>query len=211
VARSASLRLSRASYGRRLPGYAFQACDLVRAGSARLREPLVPGGHKRSRPVCHNRRSQGIQAKGLGRRNGAGPGSNPSSSAASRVQTAGPSGGIARKLARAWSLDLQARPAWRHADRLCHPAHSGVHHEWVRRVRELREGAGHSRLTPPAPAGAALRATTGGGRETTAASPRHRCRPRSMVRTRSARRRAQPVRGGRQWSSRSITNRSSAA
>jgi hypothetical protein len=40
---------------------------LVRAGSARLREPLVPGGHKRSRPVCHNRRSQGMQAEGQAR------------------------------------------------------------------------------------------------------------------------------------------------
>jgi hypothetical protein len=53
---------------------------LVRAGSARHREPLVLGGHERARPVCENHRPQGIHASDLGQRNKAGPGSNPTSS-----------------------------------------------------------------------------------------------------------------------------------
>jgi hypothetical protein len=52
---------------------------MVRSGSARHQTPLVPGGHERSRPANHNRRSQGIHRHDLGRRNGTGPGSSPSS------------------------------------------------------------------------------------------------------------------------------------
>ena len=41
-------------------GRAFKLVNLVRAGSAWHREPLVPGGHKRSRSANQNRRSRGI-------------------------------------------------------------------------------------------------------------------------------------------------------
>ena len=49
----------------------------VRGGSAQHREPLVLGGHERSRPACENRRSYSIQSSDLGRRSRMGPGSNP--------------------------------------------------------------------------------------------------------------------------------------
>jgi hypothetical protein len=40
----------------------------VRAGSVRRREPLVLGGHQRSRSASKNRRSQGVRRHDLGRR-----------------------------------------------------------------------------------------------------------------------------------------------
>src|SRR5829696_3313025 len=49
----------------------------VRAGSARHREPLVLGGHQRSRSASKNRRSQCIHRHDLGRRSSPALGSNP--------------------------------------------------------------------------------------------------------------------------------------
>jgi hypothetical protein len=51
---------------------------LVRAGSARQREPLVLAGRQRSRPADKNRSSHGLHRCGLGRPSRSGPGSNPS-------------------------------------------------------------------------------------------------------------------------------------
>jgi hypothetical protein len=53
----------------------------VRAESARHWEPLVLGGHERSRRAHKNRRSRGIHRYDLGRRNRTALGSNPTSSA----------------------------------------------------------------------------------------------------------------------------------
>ena len=53
---------------------------LVRAGSARHREPLVIGGRERSRPANQNRRSHGIHRHDLGRRSSLALGSDPTSS-----------------------------------------------------------------------------------------------------------------------------------
>jgi hypothetical protein len=53
---------------------------LVRAGSARHQKPLVVGGHERSRPACHNPRSQHIHSQDQGGRGIEAPGSNPTSS-----------------------------------------------------------------------------------------------------------------------------------
>jgi hypothetical protein len=50
---------------------------LVRAGSARHWEPLVLGGHERSRWVCKNRTSYGIYRSDLARERSMGPGSSP--------------------------------------------------------------------------------------------------------------------------------------
>jgi hypothetical protein len=51
----------------------------VRAGSARHPEPLVLGGHQRSRSASKNRRSQGVHRHDLGRRSSPALGSNPTS------------------------------------------------------------------------------------------------------------------------------------
>ena len=51
---------------------------LVRAGSARHQEPLVLGGHERSRPASSDRRSQAVRPYDLGRPSSAGQGSNRS-------------------------------------------------------------------------------------------------------------------------------------
>jgi hypothetical protein len=51
--------------------------ELVRAGSARHRQPLALGGHKRAQPVRRNRSSLGLHRYNLQRRNRVGPGSNP--------------------------------------------------------------------------------------------------------------------------------------
>jgi hypothetical protein len=51
---------------------------LVRAGSARHQEPLVPGGHERSTSANENRRSQVLHRLDLGRRSSPALGSNPS-------------------------------------------------------------------------------------------------------------------------------------
>jgi hypothetical protein len=50
---------------------------LVRAGSARHREPLVLGGHERSVSACEDRRSQTIHRHDLGRQSIIALGSNP--------------------------------------------------------------------------------------------------------------------------------------
>ena len=49
----------------------------VRARSVRHQEPLAHGGHKRSRPVCHNPRSQGIPTSDLVEWSGETAASNP--------------------------------------------------------------------------------------------------------------------------------------
>jgi hypothetical protein len=53
--------------------------SMVRAGSARHREPLVLGGHERSPSANQNRRSHGIHRHDLGRQSSMGPGSSPPS------------------------------------------------------------------------------------------------------------------------------------
>src|SRR4030095_17272465 len=50
-----------------------------RAGSARHQEPLVLGGHERSRSASWNSRSQALPRYDLGRRTSLTPGSNPTS------------------------------------------------------------------------------------------------------------------------------------
>jgi hypothetical protein len=64
---------------RRGPEPAVIVVALVRTGSVRHREPLVLGGHERSRPAYKNRRSHSIHRYDLGRRSSMGPGSSPSS------------------------------------------------------------------------------------------------------------------------------------
>jgi hypothetical protein len=54
---------------------------LVRAGSARHKEPLVLGGHERSLSANENRRSEAVHRHYLGRRSSPELGSNPTSSA----------------------------------------------------------------------------------------------------------------------------------
>jgi hypothetical protein len=56
---------------------------LVRAGSARLREPLVLDGHEQSWPVCQHRRSHDHLRYDLGQQTSLGTGSNPTSPSAS--------------------------------------------------------------------------------------------------------------------------------
>ena len=53
---------------------------MVRAGSARHQEPLVPDGHERSVSANDNRRSQVVHHSHLGRQSSTGQGSNPSAS-----------------------------------------------------------------------------------------------------------------------------------
>jgi hypothetical protein len=55
---------------------------LVRAGSVRHREPLVLGGHERSRPLEENRRSAHLHGQVLGKRSRPRAGSSPSSGTA---------------------------------------------------------------------------------------------------------------------------------
>jgi hypothetical protein len=77
----------------------------VRAGSAPHQEPLVPGGHERSRPVCLNPRSQAIHADDLGTWNGKTAGSNPTSSTRPFRRSSGPT---ASTLARSWALEARS-------------------------------------------------------------------------------------------------------
>jgi hypothetical protein len=67
-----------------------QNSSSVRAGSARHREPLVLGGHQRSRPAYNNGRSLGIHRYDLGRRSSIGQGSNPSPNTAPGPESEAP-------------------------------------------------------------------------------------------------------------------------
>jgi hypothetical protein len=80
---------------------------LVRAGSARLREPLHLGGHQRSRRTRKNRRSCGIHRYDLGRRSSTGQGSNPSPK--ELPQASGP----CQRGTWSPSTGLALRPSWR--------------------------------------------------------------------------------------------------
>jgi hypothetical protein len=74
--------LSRASAPWRAADNASEArasmSTLVRAGSAWHQEPLVLGGHARSRPASRNCRSQAVHRYDLHRRSSTGQGSKPS-------------------------------------------------------------------------------------------------------------------------------------
>jgi hypothetical protein len=63
--------------------------SLVRARSARHREPLVLGGHERSASANQHRRSEAVHRLDLGRRSSPALGSNPTSSASSTSAFAG--------------------------------------------------------------------------------------------------------------------------
>jgi hypothetical protein len=70
-----------APFGKQPDGASQAGGDLVAlvcAGSARHQEPLVLGGHERSRPARRDRRSQAVHRYNLRRRSSMGQGLNPS-------------------------------------------------------------------------------------------------------------------------------------